>query len=125
LHFPAEFIEKSNIWYIYTCVYTKLWFNKHVELHFEWDDKKANINYRKHGIRFEEAALVFDDPLAVSEQDRIENGEQRWRTIGMVGGCLLLLVAHTVRSEHESVEIVRIISARRVDRKERRHYEHG
>jgi uncharacterized protein len=65
-----------------------------VELYFEWDDKKANINYRKHGIRFEEAALVFDDPLAVSERDRIENGEQRWQTIGMVSGCLLLLVVH-------------------------------
>jgi len=92
-----------------------------VELYFEWNDRKANTNYRKHGIR----ALVFDDPLAISEQDRIENGELRWRTIGMVGSCLLLLVAHTVRSEHENVEIVRIISARRVDRKERRRYEHG
>jgi len=96
-----------------------------VELYFEWNDEKANINYRKHGIRFEEAALVFDDPLAISEQDRIENGELRWRTIGMVGSCLMLLVAHTVRSEHEDVEIVRIISARRVDRKERRRYEYG
>ena len=44
---------------------------------FEWDKNKAESNYRKHGIRFEEAALVFDDPLAWSEQDRIENGEER------------------------------------------------
>lgn len=94
-----------------------------MERYFEWDTKKAESNFRKHGIRFEEAALVFDDPFAVSEQDRIENGEQRWQTIGAVGGCLLLLVAHTVR--FEDVEIVRIISARRVDRKERRLYEHG
>ena len=77
---------------------------------FEWDDKKAETNLQKHGIQFEEAALVFNDPLAVSQQDRIENGEQRWQTIGMVGVCLLLLVAHTVRFE---------------DRKERRRYEHG
>lgn len=96
-----------------------------MERYFEWDDKKAAINYRKHGIRFEEAARAFDDPLAVSEQDRIENGEQRWQTIGMTGGCLLLLVAHTVRLEDDGIEIVRIISARRVDRKERRRYEHG
>jgi uncharacterized DUF497 family protein len=51
-----------------------------MERYFEWDDKKAEANHRKHGIRFEEAARVFDDPLAVTEQDRIENGEQRWRT---------------------------------------------
>jgi len=96
-----------------------------MERYFEWDDRKAEINYRKHGIRFEEAALVFDDPLCVSEQDRVENGEYRWQTIGMVGGCLLLLVAHTVRFEDNSIEVVRIISARRTDRKERRRYEHG
>lgn len=89
----------------------------------EWDAVKAEANYRKHGIRFEDAARVFDDPLAVSAQDRVENGEQRWRTIGQVGGCLLLLVAHTVRID--AVEVVRIISARRVDRKERKRYEHG
>jgi uncharacterized DUF497 family protein len=98
---------------------------RRMERYIEWDDRKAAINYRKHGIRFEEAALVFDDPLAVSEQDRIENGEQRWQTIGRVGGCLLLLVAHTVRFEDKGIEVVRIISARRVDRKERKRYEHG
>jgi hypothetical protein len=95
-----------------------------MERYVEWDDRKAEGNFRKHGIRFEEAALVFDDPFAVSEKDRIENGEQRWQTIGMVGGCLLL-VAHTVRFEEEGIEVVRIISARRMDRKERRRYEHG
>lgn len=96
-----------------------------MERYFEWDDNKAESNFRKHGIRFEDAALAFDDPFAVSVQDRIENEEQRWQTIGMVGGCLLLLVAHTVRFEEEGFEVVRIISARRVDRKERRRYEHG
>lgn len=63
----------------------------------EWDTIKADVNDRKHGIRFEDAALVFDDPLAVSDQDRIGNGEQRWRMIGQAGGCWLLLVAHTVK----------------------------
>lgn len=96
-----------------------------MERYFEWDGRKAEINFRKHGVRFEEAALVFDDPFALSEQDRIENGEHRWQTIGMVGGCLLLLVAHTVRLEEKGAEIVRIISARRVSRKERSRYEHG
>ncbi|TXH66678.1 MAG: BrnT family toxin [Thiothrix sp.] len=89
---------------------------------FEWDKKKAEANYRKHGIRFEEAALVFDDPLALSEQDRVENGEARWQTIGLVGGCLLVLVAHTVWEE-DGTEVIRIISARPVNRKERKRYE--
>jgi uncharacterized DUF497 family protein len=89
----------------------------------EWDITKAESNYRKHGIRFEEAALVYDDPLAVALQDRYENHEHRWQTIGMIGGFLLLLVAHTVRIE--GVEVIRIISARRADRKERKRYEHG
>jgi len=89
----------------------------------EWDDAKDATNYRKHGIRFEEAAWVFVDPLAISVQDRIENGEQRWQTVGRVGGCLLLLVAHSVQLEE--VEIIRIISARRADRNERKRYEQG
>lgn len=89
----------------------------------EWDAAKAAHNFRKHGIRFEEAALVFDDPLAASKLERIENGEERWQTVGLVGGCLLLLVAHTVRVDE--VEIIRIVSARRADPTERKIYEHG
>jgi uncharacterized DUF497 family protein len=89
----------------------------------EWDAAKAARNFRKHGIRFEEAALVFDDPLAASALERIENGEERWQTVGLVGGCLLLLVAHTVHVDE--VEIIRIVSARRADPTERKNYEHG
>lgn len=92
--------------------------------YFEWDIKKAESNFRKHGIRFDEAVLAFDDLFAVSEQDRYENGEQRWQTIGMVGDCLLLLIAHTVCSD-DDIEVVRIISARRVNRAERKRYERG
>ena len=96
-----------------------------MERYFEWDDRKAKINYRKHGVRFEEAALVFDDPFAVSDNDRIENGERRWQTIGMAGGCLLLLVAHTVFDENDEIEVIRIISARRANSMERKRYENG
>ncbi|MGC9562169.1 MAG: BrnT family toxin [Brachymonas sp.] len=94
-----------------------------MQRYFEWDDHKADLNFRKHGIRFEDAARVFDDPLALSVQDRIEHGEQRWQTLGMVGGCVVLLVAHTLQLEDEGAEIIRIISARRADRHERHHYE--
>jgi len=92
---------------------------------FEWDEAKALSNYQKHGIKFEDAALVFNDPFAVVGRDRIENGEERWRTIGMSGGIMLLLVAHTLRFEEENTEVIRIVSARRLDKKERKYYENG
>jgi uncharacterized DUF497 family protein len=93
-----------------------------MSLSFEWDLAKASANLRKHGVGFELALRVFSDPLAFSHQDRIEGGEQRWQTLGMVDGVLLLLVAHTV-TEHEDGEVIRIISARMATRKERRDYE--
>jgi uncharacterized DUF497 family protein len=89
---------------------------------FEWDDAKAKTNERKHGVRFDDAMLVFADPYALVEQDRIEGGELRWQTLGLVGGVVLLLVAHTVRNEGEG-EIIRIISARKATRKERIRYD--
>jgi uncharacterized DUF497 family protein len=52
---------------------------------FSWDDAKNEANKQKHGVSFEAAQLVFDDPLHFSMQDRIEHGEQRWQTIGQVG----------------------------------------
>jgi len=57
------------------------------------------------------------------EQDRIENAEHRWQTLGSVGRYLLLLVAHTVRDDQDGSEIIRIISARRAEPKERKRYE--
>lgn len=91
---------------------------------FEWDTNKAKSNLIKHGIRFEEAVLVFDDPYHLSLQDRHENGEFRWQTIGLVNGLIVIMVAHTVRFESGD-EVIRIISARKADRKERSRYEHG
>jgi uncharacterized DUF497 family protein len=95
-------------------------------MRFEWDGAKNLSNRRKHGVSFEEASFVFRDPLYVSVQDRVEDGELRWQTFGLVEGRVLLTVAHTVREEREyatSVEVIRIISARRATRKERRRYE--
>jgi len=89
---------------------------------FEWDDAKARTNERKHGVRFEDAMLVFADPFALVEQDRIEGGELRWQTLGLVGGVALLLVAHTVRTGLGE-ETIRIISARKATRKERQRYD--
>ena len=88
-------------------------------IRFEWDPVKARTNQRKHGIAFEDAMHTFDDPYALFDQDRAsEAGEPRWRALGLAGGVMLLLVAHTVREEGED-EVVRLISARRATRKER------
>ncbi len=76
----------------------------------------------KHGVAFEDAVRVFADPAYISDVERIENGELRWQTIGMVDGVRLLLVAHTWR-DSAGVEIIRIISARKAERHERRRYE--
>jgi uncharacterized protein len=87
---------------------------------------KAAINLRKHAISFDIALRVFADPFALTEQVRIEGGEQRWQTPGIVEGYLLFVVAHTIRDDEEDgqpIEIIRIISARAADRKERRRYE--
>jgi uncharacterized DUF497 family protein len=89
---------------------------------FEWDGLKARSNARKHGVRFEDAMLVFADPYALVEQDRLEGGELRWQTLGLAGDIVLLLVAHTVRNEQEG-EIIRIISARKAIWKERKRYD--
>jgi uncharacterized DUF497 family protein len=77
---------------------------------------------RKHDVRFEDAMLVFSDPYALVEQDRLEGGELRWQTLGLAGGIALLLVAHTIRNE-QGDEIIRIISARKAIRKKRRRYD--
>ena len=89
---------------------------------YEWDSDKAKSNQQKHDIRFEDAVLVFDDPYHLSVQERYENGEFRWQTIGLVQGVIVILVAHTVRFESGG-EIIRIISARVATPRERRQYE--
>jgi len=97
-----------------------------MSLRLSWDSLKAETNLKKHGVSFETATRAFADPFALSVQDRIEGQEQRWQTLGLVEGHLLLLVAHTVLEETdngEEIENIRIISARKADRKERRRYE--
>ncbi|WP_428929762.1 BrnT family toxin [Marinibacterium sp. SX1] len=95
---------------------------------FTWDEDKNLSNQRKHGLSFELAARVFFDPLRLSVQDRVEDGEQRWQTIGQIDGLAIVLVAHTYTEDggqDEPVEVVRIISARAATRRERKRYEEG
>lgn len=93
-------------------------------MRFEWDNNKDNANQAKHGVSFETACQVFEDPRALSVQNRHEAGEERWQTIGLIGGVVVLLVAHTYRATDED-EVIRIISARRATKRERQRYEQG
>ena len=98
-----------------------------MKIRLAWDETKNRSNQRKHdGIAFEAAAHVFRDPFRLTRQDRIEDGEERWQTIGVVHGVTMLLVAHTITEDDdgETIEEIRIISARRATPKERKHYEH-
>ena len=88
-------------------------------LRFDWDARKATANERKHGVGFPEATTVFDDPLSVTIPDPAHSeGEQRFLLLGTSRQERLLVVAHS-----ESGDSIRIISARRATRHERRAYE--
>ena len=91
---------------------------------FEWDEDKNRANYAKHGVSFEIACKVFDDPLVVYLFDRIVDGEERWQAVGKVLMLPLLVVAHTHRNQDDE-EVVRLISARQASAHERRRYEQG
>ena len=92
-------------------------------MRFEWDDEKNRLNQLKHGLTFETAALVFNDPHAMFRKDRIVAGEQRWHIIGAVERAVLLVV-HVYRMENENgeEETIRLVSAREADKRERRRY---
>jgi uncharacterized DUF497 family protein len=90
-------------------------------MRFDWDEGKNRINKVKHGVSFETAIHVFEDPYHKTVLSGIENGEYRWRTFGHVAVVVLLMVAHTFIEAPE--EVVRIVSARKATRKERALYE--
>ena len=90
-------------------------------MRFEWDPKKAAANLKKHGISFQEAATIFGDPLAITFQDPDHSeGEERQLTFGLSLRGRLIVVSHTERND-----LTRIISARKMKRKERVIYEEG
>ena len=92
-------------------------------MRFEWSERKNEGNRAKHGVSFETAWRVFMDPWHLSLQDRHVGGEERWQTLGLVGGTVILLVAHTYRVDETGEELIRIISARKATARERRWYE--
>lgn len=88
-----------------------------------WDDAKNKANKLKHGLSFENAQLVFDDPLAASRPDPYPD-EERWQTIG-IAGFVTVFVVHTLPEADPITgeETGRIISARKATNHERRAYE--
>jgi uncharacterized protein len=88
-------------------------------LKFEWDPNKAKKNKKKHGMSFDEAATVFFDPLSMNYEDPDHSYEEnRYIIIGLSNFGRLLFVSHVERGD-----IIRIISARELTRKERKQYE--
>jgi len=90
-------------------------------MRFEWDENKNRQNLLKHDVRFETATLVFDDPYSLTRPDESCTEEERWTTLGAVGGAVLVVV-YTWR-EKDGEEVARIISARGAESRERRNYE--
>ena len=86
---------------------------------FEWDIQKAETNRRKHGVDLVDAVSVLEDPSALTLEDERE-AEERFVTMGMDSLGRVLVVVYTWRGE-----CVRLISARRATRSERRQYEAG
>ena len=91
-------------------------------MQFEWDEHKNKRNQHKHGLSFETAAVVFRDPDVLSELDRrYEDIEERWSSIGRIG-TTVVYVSHTLVESEHGEEIIRIISARKANRREGRVY---
>jgi uncharacterized DUF497 family protein len=86
-------------------------------IEFEWDNSKAELNLKKHGVAFKEAATVFREPLGITIFDPAEE-EDRFITVGFSRNGRLLMVGHTDRGER-----IRIIDARELSRVEREAYE--
>ncbi len=90
-------------------------------MEFEWDERKAATNLKKHGVSFHEAGTVFGDPMALTFPDPDHSRtEHRFLTFGLSQSGRLLVVAHTDRGRK-----TRIFSARLMSRHERKIYEEG
>lgn len=91
------------------------------DIHFEWDTRKAEVNWRKHGVRFEVAAHIFADPNILDIEEGNDHGEIRFRAIGEALGRIFF-VSYT-SFEENGREVIRIISARKASKGEYRAYQ--
>ena len=95
-----------------------------MELLFEWDERKAQENERKHRVSFQEAKTIFNDPLLITFPDEMHSeAEERLISVGASARRQILLVVHAERHEADDVCIIRLISCRRATAAERKTYE--
>jgi hypothetical protein len=87
-------------------------------MRFEWDDEKNAINIKKHGIDFEDAKDIFKHPMLAWEDTRDSYDEERWIGLGWIKS-LLGVVIYVERYD----DVIRIISARKATKLERKYYE--
>lgn len=102
-------MQGSLALYVHTCIYSAVV--------VDWDPEKASKNLRKHGVDFADAVTVLNDEMALTTSDW-QGEEERFATLGMDALGRLLVVVYTWRGDE-----VRLISARRATRTERREYE--
>ena len=91
-------------------------------MEFEWDDEKNRTNRLKHRISFESAVEVFFDPFEQTDFDQFVDGEERWKTVGMVANWSVLAVIYVERTRHGNT-VTRMISARKANKDEVGRYE--
>jgi hypothetical protein len=89
-----------------------------LDMKYEWDPKKAELNRRKHGVDFADAVLALEDEQGLTISDPFSDEEERFISIGADPTGSLLVVVYTWRGDR-----IRLISARRATSRERRHYE--
>lgn len=95
-----------------------------MDIKFDWDKKKNAANQKKHGISFEEATEVFEDPLHISVMDRrFDYFDERWITLGATKKGTVIVLGHLYYFSESDEETIRIITARKATKKERENYE--
>ncbi len=85
-----------------------------------WDPKKAEINFKKHGIRFSDGEMVLYDPFAMTLEEHVVAGEQRFVTVGSDAVGRIIAVVYSYRAD-----TIRLVSARKATTTERKQYEKG
>ncbi len=88
---------------------------------FEWDPRKADANLRTHGVRFTEAITILEDHFALSREDPDAIEEQRFVTLGLSNLANLLVIVYAYRE----ADVIRVISAWKANKRQRRQYEKG
>lgn len=86
-------------------------------MRFEWDDKKNFENIQKHHIDFSDVPKIFNSPMLIEPDERLEYGEQRWTGIGLLANFFVVVVF----TERDN-DTIRIISARKANKYERKRY---